>query len=392
MPRRSGCRQLTLFEPNPGTRLPVGYVLRRVEGFAPERIVLTKGSLDTPEREAFVRGICEVYAGVPVEERLDVTHNRVDLGDADPMRRLARGKRTLVFGELGSAVRFSDEEGNTCPNYWHFSVYGYCPYGCSYCYLAGTQGVWFSPTVKVYVNLPEIISEIDRRANRLGREAAFYLGKLQDGLALDPLTAYSTVLVPFFSRHAYARQVMLTKSDSVERLLDLEHGGRTTLSWSLNPPEIASRYETSVPSVDARIDAMRRCAEKGYPVRAVIMPIIPDGDWEELYRAFVCDLVSRVPLERLTLGGICSYSNALALMEARLGKANAISQNLVLPRAAGDGRRRYAPELRARLYNCLIGAARSIRPDLDLALCLEERQVWKMVGLEQGIGRCNCVL
>ena len=174
MTRASGCRQLALFEDHGGTRLPEGYVPRRVEGFAPERIVLTKGSLDTPEREAFVRRVCGVYPGVRVEERLDVAHNRVDLGEADPMRRLARGKRTLVFGVLRSAVRFSDEEGNTCPNYWHFSVYGYCPYGCSYCYLAGTQGVWFSPTVKIYVNLPEILSEIDRRANRLGRETAFY--------------------------------------------------------------------------------------------------------------------------------------------------------------------------------------------------------------------------
>ena len=93
------------------------------------------------------------------------------------------------------------------------------------------------------MNLPEILAQIDRVANRSRKPTAFILGKLQDGLALDPLTAYSTTLVPFFAGHKYARQIIMTKSDSVERFLDLEHGGNTILSWSLNPPEIAARYE-----------------------------------------------------------------------------------------------------------------------------------------------------
>jgi hypothetical protein len=56
--------------------------------------------------------------------------------------------------------------------------------------LAGTPGVWFSPTVKIFLNLEEIVSEVDRTANQLGRPTAFYLGKLQDGLALEPLSGY----------------------------------------------------------------------------------------------------------------------------------------------------------------------------------------------------------
>ena len=360
--------------------------------FAVQRIVLAKASLDTPEREAFVRGICEFYSGVPVEERLDVAHNRIELGGDTPAATHAEGKRTLVFGVLKSAVRFSEERGNTCPNYRHFSVYGFCPYGCSYCYLAGTQGVWFSPTVKIYVNLPEVLKEIARTVNRLARPTSFYHGKLQDGLALDPLTAYSTVLMPFFARHAYARQVLLTKSASIERLLASEHNGHTTLSWSLNPPEVAARFEANAPSVEERIEAMQRCSAAGYPVRAVIMPIIPVTNWEDQYTEFIQDLVSRVPLERLTMGGICSYGHALQLMEGRLGRENAISCNLVPNARKGDGRIRYAPELRIRLYGHLIKAARGLRPDLTVALCLEERAVWEHIHKRWPLGRCNCVL
>jgi cation diffusion facilitator CzcD-associated flavoprotein CzcO len=34
----------------------------------------------------------------------------------------------------GGAAALQAQEGNACPNYWHFSPYGFCPYDCEYCY------------------------------------------------------------------------------------------------------------------------------------------------------------------------------------------------------------------------------------------------------------------
>ena len=372
--------------------LPANHKPRPVNHFHIERIILAKGSIATPQRERFVRSICEIHPKAQIVKCCDLPHNRIDFGRTDALKCHERGKKTLVFGELKNAVRFSEDENNTCPNYWHFSVYGFCPYGCMYCYLSGTQGVWHSPTVKIYVNLPEIIDKIDRIANQLAHPTAFYHGKLQDGLALDPLTAYSTVLIPFFARHRFARQIILTKSISVERLLELDHGGHTILTWSLNPPVIADAYETNVPPVERRIEAMRQCAEAGYPIRAVMMPIIPHEDWERLYSQFLEILLTTVPLQRLTIGGICIYNQARTLMERRLGPRNTISMNIARGYTRGDGRARYTPDLRRRLYRHIIDLAHAIRPDLEIALCLEENIVWKIVDLENSRGCCNCVL
>jgi spore photoproduct lyase len=311
--------------------------------------------------------------------------------DAPSLHRL--GKQTLVFGELKTAVRFSQEEGNACPNYWHFSPYGFCPYGCKYCYLAGTQGVKFSPTVKIYVNLPEILGEINRIARSQGRPTAFYLGKLQDALALDPLTAYTTVMIPFFAEHPWARFTLLTKSAYVDRLLELDHRGHTILSWSVNPPEVCSIFEENVPGIEERLEAMRKVAERGYPVRAVMMPIIPIEGWEDIYRSFTEHLIETVPLQRLTLGGVCIYRGARRLMEEKLGLDNTISAHIDdgSP-AVGDGRSRYPRTLRHRAYSLVIEAARRLRPDLEFALCLEENALWESTGLTERLGCCNCVL
>jgi len=177
--------------------LPMDYQPVRPDYMKVVQIYLTKGSLTTPERRMFVEKICSLYPEAQIIECPDTPHNRINLNETDALALHKTGKQTLVFGELKNAVRFSEEEGNTCPNYWHFSPYGFCPYGCKYCYLAGTQGVKFSPTVKIYVNLPEMLAVIDRIARRLGKPTAFYIGKLQDALALDPLTAYSTIMIPF---------------------------------------------------------------------------------------------------------------------------------------------------------------------------------------------------
>jgi len=374
-------------------RLPDDCAQARPAHFDVQRIFFAKGSLATPDRRRFVERIVALYPRAEVHERLDTPHNRIDLDESDPLRLHQAGKRTLAFGELKSAVRFSREEGNACPNYWHFSPYGFCPYGCKYCYLGGTPGVKFSPTVKVYVNLPEMLARIDRIARGLGTPTAFYLGKLQDGLALDPLTAYSTRLVPFFAQHPFARMTLLTKSASVDRLLDLDHRGRTILSWSLNPPEIAARFEENVPTVEERLNAMRRCAERGYRVRAVIMPILPVAGWRASYTSFVQRLVEAVPIERLTLGGICIYRGAQGLMQRKLGAHNFISNHISRrKRDEDDGRARYNPELRRRVYSTIIAAARKVRPDLPIALCLETADLWRAVGLAGNMGRCNCVL
>lgn len=371
----------------PGPR----YEPKKAPHFEPERIVLAKGSLDDPERAGLVERICALYPQAQITRRLDVPHNRIDVMGTDLLGQHYEGKKTLLFGVHQSALRYSDEGSNTCPNYWQFSPYGFCPYDCQYCYLAGTPGVKYSPMVKVFVNLQDILAQIERVASGFTQPTSFYLGKLQDGLALDSLTGYSRVMVPFFAWQLHARLILLTKSADIDNLLGLDHGRHAILSWSLNPPEISAAFERNVSSPAERVTAMQRCAQADYIVRAVIMPIIPVPGWQEIYTRFLESLLPVVPLQRITLGQICSYRGALTLMETKLGKGNPISQRLDRRRSA-DGRVRFPFALRVQVYRYLIDCIRRIRPRLDIGLCLEEHRVFEALNLRDAVGRCNCVV
>ena len=359
--------------------------------FDPKRIVLVKGWNKSDTQISRANAICSAYPDAEVVEMPDISHNRVDLNQTDLLSTHYQGKQTLVLGVHNSALRFSEEDNNTCPNYWHFSPYGFCPYDCKYCYLAGTPGVKFSPTVKVFLNLEQILGQIDKTACQLTEPTAFYLGKLQDGLALDSLTGYSRIMVPFFAGQKYARMTLLTKCGNVKNLLDLEHNGHTILSWSLNPPEVSETFETNVPSISERISAMRHCAKAGYPVRAVFMPIIPVENWQQIYYQFLKSLLTNIELDRITLGQICSYSTAMQLTERKLGRRNAISNQLEKAKSS-DGRVRFPDKLRTDVYKHLIECIRQQKPDLQISLCLEEQNIFKALDMETAIGRCNCVL
>lgn len=372
---------------------PEEYVPRPASLFRPQRIVLAKGSVTTLDRRRLADRICAAYPTADVVEQLTTPHNKVRLDADDPLELHYTGRRTLVLGEHGSALGRSDEVGNTCPNFWHFSPYGYCPYGCSYCYLAGTQGVRFSPTVKVYMNLEEILAQVDKQARKIGRPEAFYLGKLQDGMALDPLTGYSRVMIPFFARHPFARLRVLSKSADFDNVLDLDHRGHTVLCWSLNPAEVRKDYEVVTPPIEDRLRAMERCAAAGYPIRVMLMPIIPVPGWETIYGAFLEQLLTRVRLDRITLGGVCSYGPAMQITEAKLGKGNLISRSLtVVNNDPDDGRARFPAEQRVALYDHLRQTIRQYQPDLTVALCMESYAVAEAVGVADNIGRCNCIL
>ena len=369
----------------------LNYQPKPASHFNPDTIVLTKSSCQTIQQRDFVQAICNLYPKAQIIKRFDISHNHFGLGSSDPLELHYKGKNTLVFGVHKSALRFSDEDGNTCPNYWHFSPYGFCPYDCQYCYLAGTPGVKFSPTVKIFVNIDEILDQIASAASKLSEPTAFYLGKLQDGLALDSLTGYSRILIAFFAQQKYARLTLLTKSANVDNLLDLDHQGHNILSWSLNPIEVFTAFESNVPLPAERIAAMRKCADVGYPLRAVIMPIIPIEGWQNIYPRFLVNLLESVPLDRITLGQICSYSGALQLTEQKLGKDNPISKMLEKGKSK-DGRIRFPIKLRIEVYRYLVNTIRKLKPQLQIGLCMEEADTLKAMDMENSMGCCNCVL
>ena len=176
-----------------------------------------------------------------------------------------------------------------------------CPAHCQYCYLAGSLPG--APITRVYANLDAILDNVAAYAARgtaaLKRRPAdahrhpegltFEASCYTDPLGLEHLTGSLSTAVSAFAKTPGARLRWVTKYDNVDPLIGLEHGGRTRCRVSLNAALIARRLEGGTADLPARLHALRRLALPraqgggGYPVGAVLAPLMPFPQWRTAY-------------------------------------------------------------------------------------------------------------
>ncbi len=174
---------------------------------------------------------------------------------------------------------------------WRFDLAEGCPAHCSYCYLAGSLAG--PPIIRVYANLDEILAGLpdavgqgtvtSRNAARAAEGTTFECSCYTDPLAIEHLTGHLAAAISRFG--AWDAPVQLrftTKFDAVDPLLALPHHGRTRVRVSVNAAG-AERHEGGAPRVAARLAALRKLADAGYPVGLTVAPILRLPDWEAEY-------------------------------------------------------------------------------------------------------------
>lgn len=184
-----------------------------------------------------------------------------------------------------------------------------CPAHCQYCYLAGSLSG--PPITRVYANLEEVLATVAAHAGegrvtsasaaRRGEGTTFEASCYTDPLGIEHLSGSLERSIVAFA--GFAREGLdvglrfTTKYDTVGPLLDLDHGGRTRVRFSVNAEEVVRRFEGGTAPLSARLDAMGRTARAGYPVGLTVAPIMPLGNWREAYAALLRATAAELPAE-----------------------------------------------------------------------------------------------
>ena len=257
----------------------------------PRRVIATRSALD----HAHARAIMDRAASQGIATiRLPGDRLTLDLPD-DPRGAYAAAKATLALVVAPPSKRRLQPIAPSAD--WRVDLAEGCPAHCSYCYLAGSlKG---PPITRVYANLEEILDGLpaylgqgtitSRNAARAHEGTTFEASCYTDPLAIEPLTGSLSAAIAWFGRWQADAQLRFTsKFANVEPLLALDHGGRTRMRASVNPRAFA-RFEGGTAPVAARLRALRRMAEAGYPVGLTIAPIIAADGWEEAYGGLIDD-------------------------------------------------------------------------------------------------------
>jgi spore photoproduct lyase len=247
-----------------------------------------------------------------------------------------------------------------------------CPYDCSYCYLQFYQN---TPAILLYANPEDFCRELDLLFQKKGPAVRrLGTGEFTDSLALDRVTEYSKILVPYFKDKPCWFELK-TKSACVENLLGLEHGGRTVVSWSLSL-ERHAREETGAPPVAERLRSARRAEAALYPVAFHFDPIFYEPGWEGGYEELVnCvfDEIRTVP-RWISLGAFRCHRDLKRAAEARHPQTRIFLGEQV-PEGA-SGKFQYPERFRVEIYRKMLAWIRKRSPRSKVYLCMEPPEVW----------------
>ncbi len=287
----------------------------------------------------------------------------------------ARGKQVLFLTQnRGAFVRSCPGTRNyTCCGYRILHVGTYCVMDCAYCIL---QSYFHPPVLQFFVNHDDMYRELARlfseeRISRIGT------GEFTDSLIWERWTPLGRNLVQAFSGQDRAVLELKTKTASVEGLLDLEHRQKTIMAWSLNTERIIAEEEWKTASLEARLKAAARCADRGYPVAFHFDPMMIYDGCEAEYRQVVDRLFSRVPASGIvwiSLGTFRFMPALKTVVERRFPRSKIIYGEFV---AGLDGKMRYFSPLRIGLYRAVAEAIRAHAPDITLYLCMEDEKTWQ---------------
>ncbi len=327
------------------------------------------------ERDSVSQALLKVLPDVPVETIQDKRSLIKQFSSvSDP---IGIGKKNLLITHFyGRRLKPCPGTSNhICCGYYVINTITNCLMDCSYCVL---QGYLNNPFVTLYTNWDDLLQEIDAFLS-IDHQSLLRLGtgELSDSLALESIFPLSQFLIPFFSQKHNAVLELKTKSANVGSLLDLDHRGKTIVSWSLNPPEMIEGEERETASFKDRLDAARKCQESGYPLGFHLDPIIYHEGWEREYQEAIFQLFKQIDPRRvvwISLGGFRYPPKLKAVVEERFPQSNIFLGELFPGR---DAKFRYLKEIRVEIYQKMARWLKEVDPSLFVYLCMESKEVWE---------------
>jgi spore photoproduct lyase len=248
-----------------------------------------------------------------------------------------------------------------------------CALGCSYCIL---QNRFEEPEIRVPNNLRERLDEIVLDPNKQIRIGT---GQSSDSLLWGNQNGMLQDLLDFTAKNPQIILELKTKSANTKALEELQLPANLCVSWSINAPEVIRYEERGTPSLQARLQAARRLANKGVKLGFHLHPMMYFEGWQASYTQMI-HLIRGMfdPQEILwfTLGTVTLPKGLDETVRAHWSHSKLLQMQTEL---TPDGKVTYAKEVRLAMYSHVLAQMGSWREQICTYLCMEFRDVWQQV-------------
>jgi len=288
-------------------------------------------------------------------------------------RHMAGVGREFAYSRREQSDGSDPKRPYVCQGGWGIHTLEGCAHHCDYC----GQGYF----VAVLLDLEDFVVDLERNFRERPQQLLYRYDLKSDYPCFEPEYGASELLGECFTRND-KYMLVYTKSNNTDHLLDLPYKRNVICYWTLATDTQSRTIERGTPDLDQRLEAMRKCQEAGYVVRAGFSPIVPHRNWREEATIALEKLFSIAKPDTVRLW-------VVSMMLAREAEQIFGPENLdptfleAMRRAAPemDGKHSgpFPVEVRAEIYAWWLDEIHRISPDTPVNLCTEERVLWDML-------------
>ncbi|HUV40053.1 MAG TPA: radical SAM protein [Planctomycetota bacterium] len=298
-------------------------------------------------------------------------------------------ERPAWYHHFRDGADFLENHGGYCQSAMELNLVQGCAFRCAYC--------GFGRFIVFALDVERLVDGLDDLFARHPDQRLWKYSNMTDLPAFEPELDAVRPMVERFARETGRWLMLFTKSDNVDFLRDLEHAGQTIVSWSMSSETVSRLIDRRTASMTGRIEAMRRCQEAGYLVRARLSPVVPVKGWRREYRAFFEALfrTCRPDLVTLELLGWFDFDDLARIVPRELID-DAAWRGAETSADAQRGRR-WGPFTEAthqEIYRFCIETVRELSPRTPVSVCHGTPATWRALGplMEMSPHNylCNC--
>ncbi|MEW8029765.1 MAG: spore photoproduct lyase family protein [Candidatus Thiodiazotropha sp.] len=288
--------------------------------------------------------------------------------DVQRIRRIETEKHKLALGPCPVA-----SPRTRCCNLMTLDAVENCGFDCSYCSI---QSFYHGDEVRFDRQFAEKLATLE-----IDPERIYHIGTGQssDSLMWGNHGGILDALLDFAQRHPNVILELKSKSKNVNHLMKVDLPPNLLCTWSLNTPTLIAHEERLTASLEDRLKAARRLADRGALVGFHFHPMIHYADWQEDYGALFQQLTKQFSADevvQVSLGTLTYIKPVIKRLRTRSGFRSKILQ---MPMVECDGKLSYPQSIKEEMFRFAYRSLQSWHDDVFFYLCMENQRLWQPV-------------
>jgi len=260
-------------------------------------------------------------------------------------------------------------EKTRCCNLLTLDAVESCGFDCSYCSI---QSFYNQNTITFDSSFTTKLKNLNLDKNRTYHIGT---GQASDSLMWGNREGILDALFEFARENPNVILEFKTKSDKIKYFLENQVPSNILCTWSLNTPTIIENEEHLTASLDKRVNAARKVADKGVKVGFHFHPIVEYENYLDEYKSVYERLMREFKPNEVALVSFGTLTFIKPVIK-QLREREFRSKITQMPFEDASGKSSYPESIKVEMFKHAYESFKPWSRDVFFYLCMEEHDIW----------------